>query len=82
MASGVPTIAFDCGAARAHLRDREHGRLVPSGDNAAFALAAVDLAGDDERRRLMGIAARRAVQPLRPERVARDFVGVLATLTA
>src|SRR5262245_44329270 len=82
MASGVPTIAFDYGAARAHLKDREHGRLVANGDNAAFVQAAVDLARDDERRRLMGIAARRAVQPLRPERVARDFVGVLATLTA
>jgi len=82
MASGVPTIAFDCGAARAHLKDREHGRLVPNGDDSAFVQAAVDLARDDERRRLMGIAARRAVQQLRPERVARDFVGVLANLTA
>ena len=81
MASGVPTIAFDYGAARAHLTDREQGRLVPNGDNAAFIEAAVEVATDADRRRAMGISARRAAQPLRPERVARDFVGVLATLT-
>jgi glycosyltransferase involved in cell wall biosynthesis len=82
MASGVATIAFDYGAARAHLVDREHGRLVPVGNDEAFIDAAVAVATDAARRRAMGIAARRAVQPLRPERVARDFVGVLATLTA
>jgi glycosyltransferase involved in cell wall biosynthesis len=81
MASGVPTVAFDYGAARAHLADGEHGRLVPDGDGAAFIRAAVELASD-ERRREMGSAARRAVQLLQPERVARDLVGVLATLTA
>jgi glycosyltransferase involved in cell wall biosynthesis len=82
MASGVPTIAFDYGAARADLRDREHGRLVPLADPAAFVAAAVEVASDTGRRRAMGMAARRAVEPLRPECVARDFVGVLAGLTA
>jgi len=82
MASGVPTIAFDYGAARAYLRDREHGRLVPLADPAAFVAAAVEVASDTGRRRAMGMAARRAVEPLRPECVARDFVGVLAGLTA
>ena len=82
MASGVPTIAFDYGAARAYLRDREHGRLVALKDPAAFIAAAVEVATDTGRRRAMGVAARRAVEPLRPECVARDFVGVLAGLTA
>ena len=82
MASGVPTVAFDYGAARAHLRDREHGRLVPKGDDAAFVQAAVDVAIDDVRRRAMGIAARRAVLSLSPVRVTREFVDVLATLPA
>ena len=82
MASGVPTVAFDYGAARAYLRDREHGRLVPLGDPAAFVAAAVEVATDTVRRRAMGVAARHAVEPLRPECVARDFVGVLAGLTA
>lgn len=80
MASGVPTVAFDYGAARAHLSDGEHGRLAPSGDGAAFAAAAVALATDDAGRRRMGQAARQAALVLRPERVARDFVGLLAGL--
>ena len=82
MASGVPTIAFDYGAARAHLRDREHGRLVAPGDATRFTDAAVALAGDAGLRRSMGAAARRAALGLRPEQVARDFVGLLQGLTA
>jgi glycosyltransferase involved in cell wall biosynthesis len=82
MASGVPTIAFDYGAARVHLADRVHGRLLPIGDEAGFIQAAVEVAVDADRRRAMGAAARCAALALRPERVARDFVGVLATLTA
>jgi len=77
MASGVPTIAFDYGAARAHLIDREHGRFVASGDDAAFIAAAVAVAADAGQRRLMSAAARRAALALKPERVARDFVGML-----
>lgn len=80
MASGVPTVAFDYGAARAHLGDREHGRLARIGDDGAFIQAAVEVACDADRRRAMGAAARRAALGLRPERVARDLVGVLATL--
>ena len=82
MASGVPTIAFNYGAARVHLRDPEHGRLIASGDDAAFVTAAVEVAGDADKRRQMGVAARRAALALHPDRVARDFVGLLAGLTA
>jgi glycosyltransferase involved in cell wall biosynthesis len=82
MASGVPTIAFDYGAARAHLRDREHGRLVAPDDDSGFVNAAVALAADAELRRAMGFAARRAALGLRPEHVTRDFVGLLKGLTA
>jgi len=82
MASGVPTIAFDYGAARAHLRDGENGRLATSGDDAGFVDAAVALAANAGLRRAMGSAARRAALGLRPERVARDFVGLLETLAA
>jgi len=80
MASGVPTVAFDYGAAREHLRDREHGRLVPFGDAGAFIEAAVALAADAPARRNMSTAARRKALGLRPEKVARDFVGLLADL--
>ncbi len=82
MASGVPTVAFDYGAARAHLRNREHGRIVACDDAAGFVAAAVQLAMDDAGQRAMGAAARRASLALRPAQVARDFVGLLAGLAA
>lgn len=82
MAAGVPTIAYAYGAARAHLHDREHGRLVPFGDDAAFIAAAVELAMDDRGRRAMGVAARKLALTLQPRQVARDFVGLLADLPA
>ena len=82
MASGVPTVAFSYGAARVHLVNREHGRLVASGDDAAFIEAAVEVAADAGRRKLMGAAARRAALALQPLRVTRDFVGMLRGLAA
>jgi glycosyltransferase involved in cell wall biosynthesis len=80
MASGVPTVAFSYGAAREHLRDGEHGHLISYGDAHGFIDAAIALAVDDSARTAMGAAARRAALTLRPERVAREFVGLLADL--
>jgi glycosyltransferase involved in cell wall biosynthesis len=80
MASGVPTVAFDYGAAHEHLRDGEHGCLVPFGNAREFVNAAVALAGDAAARHDMRSATRRAAIKLRPEKVARDFVGLLADL--
>lgn len=78
MASGVPTVAFDSGAAREHLRDGIHGARVF--DEEDFIEAAVNLASKDTWRRAMGRAAREAVLQLRPERVAADFDALLTTL--
>ncbi len=78
MASGVPTVAFDYGAAREHLRDGVHGAAVA--DDAAFLSAALRLAGDAATRRAMGLAATVAMQRLRPEQVAADFDSLLAGL--
>jgi len=80
MASGVPTVAFSYGAAREHLRDGEHGRLISFGDARAFIDASAALAADGPARLAMGDAARRAALALRPERVARDLVSLLAEL--
>ena len=81
MASGLATVAFDYGAAREHLVDGQHGACVRFGDKGAFIDAA--------RRVLttpalpdLGQAARRAVEGLSPEQVARDFAGLLAGLAA
>lgn len=80
MASGVPTVAFDYGAAREWLRDGIHGACVRGEDAEAderFVRAAVEIAADGAVRARMAIAAREAVSALRPEQVAADFDAIL-----
>ncbi len=85
LASGVPTIAFDYGAAREVLRDGVHGAAIPCSadanhDDAGFIAAAMRLAADDALRLRMRDACRDAVASLRPARVAEDFDQLLRTL--
>ena len=80
LASGVPTVAFDYGAAREYLRDGVHGAALCDGDDAGFVDAVVRLGGDDVLRGAMRMAARSAVAGLRPEQVAADFDALLAGL--
>lgn len=81
MASGVPVVAFDYGAAHEHLRDGVHGTAVALGDEAGFVSAAVRIGSDMRLARSMGDAARRAVLDLSPERVAADFDALLAGIS-
>lgn len=83
MASGVPTVAFDYGAAHECLRDGEHGAAVANGDaraDDAFVRAALRIAGDAGLRAQMRMAARDAVSALRPTQVAADFDAILQRL--
>ncbi len=83
MASGVPTVAFDYGAAHECLRDGEHGAAVADGtadSDDAFVRAAVRIAADASLRAHMRIAARDAVSELRPQQVAADFDAILQRL--
>ncbi|AWV06921.1 glycosyltransferase family 4 protein [Marilutibacter maris] len=80
MASGVPTVAFDYGAAREHLRDGRDGAAIADGDDDAFVAAAVRIAGDEPLRQAMSRACREAVSALRPEQVAADLDAVLEGL--
>lgn len=83
MASGVPTVAFDYGAAHECLRDGEHGAAVADGtadSDDAFVRAAVRIATDVNLRAHMRIAARDAVSELRPQQVAADFDAILQRL--
>jgi glycosyltransferase involved in cell wall biosynthesis len=80
MASGVPTVAFDYGAAREILRDGVHGAAIADGDDAGFIAACSRIACDGTLRRAMGAAARDAVSGLRPEQVAADFDRILQSL--
>ena len=80
MASGVPVVAYDYGAAREHLRDGIHGAAVPCDDEGAFLAAAVALGRDPDRLRAQGFAAREAVLGLSQQQVAADFDRLLAGL--
>ncbi len=80
MASAVPTVAFDYGAAREHLRDGIHGAAVAFGDHDAFMRAALRVALDPQARRTMGVQARIAVAALNPESVSQHFDALLAGL--
>ena len=80
LASGVPTIAFNYGAARQHLKDGIHGAAVTDGDDDAFIAACVRIGGSASLRGAMCVAAREAVAALQPEEVAEDFDDILQTL--
>ena len=82
MASGVPTIAFDYGAAREHLRDGVHGAAIADGDDEGFVRAVVRIGTDAALRAAMSHAGRDAISGLRPEQVASDFDALLQNLAA
>lgn len=80
LASGVPTVAFDYGAAREHLTSAS-GRCVPFGESDAFERAACEVAamihaGRTDLRR----SARSAVADLDPRAVTAQFAQALAQL--
>jgi len=79
MASGVPTVAFDYGAAHDHLRNGVHGATVKFGDHEAFVRAAVHVAADPRMRRAMGAQARASVATLSPESVTHRFDMLLSS---
>ena len=80
LASGVPTVAFDYGAAHEYLRHGIHGAALPDGDQAGFIDAVARLGRDDVLRGAMRMAARGAVAALRPDKVAEDFDALLQAL--
>ena len=85
LASGVPTVAFDYGAARECLRDGLHGAAIPRSDqsardDAAFIAAVARIGSDEATRRRMRPACREAVAALRPSQVASDFDHLLRSL--
>jgi phosphatidylinositol alpha-1,6-mannosyltransferase len=72
-ASGVPSVAGDSGGVRSAVRDGETGMVVSPTDVASITGAIALLLRDDNRRRSMGEAARRAVEThYNWERVARE----------
>src|SRR3546814_20554790 len=49
MASGVPTVAFDYGATREHLRDGSHGAAIALGDENGLIAATRHIGRDADR---------------------------------
>ena len=80
MASGLPVVAFDYGAAREHIRDAECGVRVPFADAGAFVDQAAALADNPARMVRMTFAARAAVAGLCPFSVSRNFAELLISL--
>lgn len=64
---GLPVIAFDVRVGpRAIVNDGVDGRLIPDGQEEAFAQALADLARDEDRRQAWGRAARSNAQRYAP----------------
>jgi glycosyltransferase involved in cell wall biosynthesis len=77
LASGVPVVAYDYGAAREYVLSGANGRTVPVGDADAFVAAAIDLSYDPAAKRA---AARTAVTHLSQRTVAARLAEVLGEL--
>jgi phosphatidyl-myo-inositol dimannoside synthase len=72
-ASGIPSVAGDSGGVRSAVRDGETGIVVPPTDPDAIADAIRSLLLNQDRRKQMGVAGRRAVEThYNWDRVARD----------
>jgi len=80
MASGLPAVAFDYGAAREHLRHGAHGATAAFGDESGFLEAFLATAQRPDLD-VIGAAARQAVLHLHPGKVASDFAALLGGLS-
>ena len=81
-ASGVPSVAGDSGGVRSAVRDGETGLVVPPEDIDRVTAALRLLLTNDDVRRRMGAAARRAVEThYNWDRVARDTLGFVRDVT-
>ncbi len=81
LASGIPTIAFDYGAAHEALQDGVQGAAIACNDDAAFIAATMRLGSDNTNLTQMRLACRDAVSGLQPARVAEAFDQILQSLT-
>ena len=79
LASGLPAVTFDYGAAREHLR-ADCGRRVRFGDEERFVRETMDLVHADVMNPTIRAAAVAAVAELEPSAVATSFSKLLAGL--
>lgn len=81
MASGVPVVAFDYGAAREHVRNGIDGRTVQVDQPNLFIDAAVSLARDPVLRSQMAASGRERMAGLDPAAVAAALARLLGDIT-
>jgi len=67
MAAGVAVVMTDVGVAGEVVHDRVNGRVVPVGDQEAFAQALIDMCGSAQDREIFARAAQETVRKLTPE---------------
>ena len=82
LASGVPVVAYDYGAAREHMKASDVGACISQNDADGFVAAAIALADDTPRRQRVRDSARAAVEGLDPASVSTSFSELLTELAA
>ena len=82
MASGLAVIAYDCAAAKQHIRHNINGLLAPFDATDDFVKLATALAPDIARIRAMGIAARATTEKLDWTCIVAEFEQALLELSA
>src|SRR5689334_18931438 len=82
LASGVPVVAYDYGAAREYMKATDVGACISEDDADGFVAAAIALADDTPRRLRLDQSARAAVEDLDPASVSASFSDLLTELAA
>lgn len=82
LASGVPVVAYDYGAAREYMKSTDVGACIAEDDADGFVAAAIALADDTPRRMRLRLNARAAVEGLDPASVSASFSDLLTELAA
>jgi glycosyltransferase involved in cell wall biosynthesis len=82
LASGVPVVAYDYGAAREHMKASDVGACIALDDADGFVAAAIALADDAPRRMRLRESTRAAVESLDPASVSAGFSDLLTELAA
>ncbi len=80
LASGLPVVAYEEGAAREHLRSGHNGYRIAAGDEKAFIEATTTLASNASLIRHMGRAAHASIANLSPDAVIGEFENLLREL--
>jgi glycosyltransferase involved in cell wall biosynthesis len=78
MASGLPVVAYDCAAAREHIRHGENGLRAAFDDAHAFIFQAQRLAASVDDARRMGRNARLTAEKIDWDRVHERFESLIS----